>query len=217
MKERCLQIKNKDGLRYTSSETIEEAKIIFSEINAEIVNLLRDMGATAVGLRGEENGLIKAQLKSFETYGYVGDVKSMDVKKLGSIMAQGEIPVISTLGSADDGQVLNINADDAASAVASSLHADKFILLTDVTGILQDSRDPSSLISTIDDDGIETLLEKHIVVGGMARKLKACREAVKNGVPVVCIQPPPLVAGITDASHCGTQVVGEKSHSLANR
>lgn len=220
MREKGLQIRNTDGLRYTCDKTIEEARVVFDEINTEIVDLLQGMGAAAIGLGGE-SGLIKAKLMKFETYGYVGDVKSVDVVRLKSIIKQGKIPVISALGIADDGQVLNINADDAACAVACSLHADKFIMLTDVEGILQNPRDPSSLISTIDAKGIESLLERHAVSQGMVRKVKACYKAVNAGIPAIHIlsarQPHALVTEITGESHYGTQIIGEKSQILVSR
>jgi acetylglutamate kinase len=215
MRELGLQVKSTDGLRYTCSETIEEARTIFGGINAEIVGLLRDIGAPAVGLLGEENGLIKAELKSFETYGYVGGVKSIDVEKLRSIMGQGEIPVLTVLGRSDDGQILNINADDVARAVASSLCADKLVFITDVEGILQNPKDPSSLLTMTDEEGIESLLREHIISKGMIRKVKACLEAIRNDATVVHIlsarQPLALITEIIGESHYGTKVVRKKS------
>ena len=220
MREKGLQIRNTDGLRYTCDKTIEEARLVFGEINTEIVDLLESIGAAAIGLGGE-SGLIKAKLMRFETYGYVCDVKSVDVVRLKSIIKQGKIPVISALGIADDGQALNINADDAACAVACSLHADKFIMLTDVEGILKNPRDPSSLISTIDAQGIESLLEIHAVSQVMVRKVKACYKAVKDGIPAIYIlsarQPHALITEITGESHYGTQIIGEKSQILVSR
>lgn len=220
MQEKGLQIQSIDGLRYTCDKTIEEAGVVFGEINTEITGLLQGMGAAAIGLSGGESGLIKAKLMKFETYGYVGDVKSVDIVRLKSIIKQGKIPVISALGRADDGQVLNINADDAACAVASSLHADKFILLTDVEGILQNPRDPSSLISKIDAPRIESLLERHAVSKGMVRKVKACHKAIKAGIPAIHIlsarQPHALITEITGESHYGTEIIGEKSQILVN-
>lgn len=211
MKEAGLQIRSVDGLRYTCDKTIEEARVIFGEINTEIVQLLQDMGVAAIGLRGEESGLIKAELKSFETYGYVGDVKSVDVERLRSIMGQGKIPVISVLGRADDGQVLNINADDVARAVTSALHADNMMFITDVEGILQDPTDPSTLLATTDDERVENLLKQHAISKGMTRKVKACLEAIRNDVPVVHIlsarQPGALITEITGESHYGTKLV----------
>jgi len=221
MEEIGLEIKYVDGLRYTCGKTIEEARIIFGEINTEIVHLLWDMGADAIGLRGEESGVIKAELKSFETYGYVGDVKSVDVERLRSIMDHGKIPVISVLGRADDGQVLNINADDVARAVTSSLYADELIFITDVEGILQDPKDPSSLLSTTDDETLESLLKEHIISKGMTRKVKACLAAIRNDAPVVHIlsarQPGALVTEVIGESHYGTKVVRKGTQILAKR
>jgi acetylglutamate kinase len=220
MRELGLQIRSVDGLRYTCERTVEEARVIFGEINAEIVELLQDMGVAAIGLRGEERGLIKAELKNFETYGYVGDVKSVGVKRLRSIIEQGKIPVISILGRADDGQVLNINADDVARAVTSSLCADKLIFITDVEGVLRDPGDPSSLLSTTDDEEIESLLQEHVISKGMTRKVKACLEAIRNDAPVVHIlsaqQPQALITEILGESHYGTKIV-KKSQVPANR
>lgn len=221
MRELGLQIRSVDGLRYTGDKTIEEARVVFGGINTEIVQLLRGMGVAAIGLRGEESGLIKADLRSFEIYGYVGDVRSVDVKRLRSIMGQGKIPVISVLGRADDGQVLNINADDVARAVTSALHADKLIFITDVEGVLQDPRDPSSLLSMTDAEGIENLLKEQVISRGMARKVRACLEAIRNDAPVVYIlsarQPRALITEIIGESHYGTKVVRGKSQVSANR
>ncbi len=211
MKEKGLKVILIDGLRYTCDKTIEEARIVFSEINSNIVSLLQSMGVDAVGLRGEEDGLIEAILKSFGTYGYVGDVKNVNAERLKSIMLHGKIPVISALGRAVDGQVLNINADVVACAVASALHAGTFMFITDVEGVLQNPKDPSSLLSTTDDERIEDLLKEGVISSGMTPKVKACLGAIRNGVPVVHIlsaqQPRALITEIIGESHYGTKLV----------
>lgn len=221
MEEVGLQVRSVDGLRYTCGKTIEEAKKIFGEINTEIVHRLRDMGAAAIGLRDEEDSLIKAELKSFETYGYVGYVKSVDIERLRSMMEQGKIPVITALGKAGDGQVLNINADEVACAVATSLYADEFMVITDVEGVFKSPSDPSSLLSTTDGGEIESLLSEHIISKGMARKVEACLEAIRSGVPVVHIlsarQPGALITEIAGETQYGTKVVRKEIPAPADR
>jgi len=211
MEEIGLQVRNVNGLRYTCAKTIEEAKKIFGEINTELVQRLQDMGAAAIGLQDEENGVIKAELKSFEIYGYVGEVKSVDIERLNSIMEQDKIPVIPALGKADDGQVLNINADDVACAIASSLCADRLIFITDVEGVLQNPRDPASLLSMTNDEELKNLLREHSISKGMTLKVKACLNAISKDIPAVHIlsvhQSGELITEIIGETHHGTKVV----------
>jgi acetylglutamate kinase len=221
MKKINLPIKSINGLRYTCAKTIEEAKVIFDEINAEIVQLLEKAGVRAVGLGAEEIWVIKARVKDREIYGYVGEVESVDVNRLKAIMKQGKIPVIYALGKTTDGQVLNINADDVACAVASALHADKFLLITDVEGVFKNAKDPSSLMQCIDDEEIEKILKEHIVSKGMIPKLEACLEAIKSGVSAVHIlsaqQPHALTSEIIGTSNYGTRIQRGKPRIPATR
>lgn len=211
MEEIGLQVKSIDGLRYTCDKTIAEAKKTFGEINTEIVQLLQDKGAAAIGVLNWENNLIEAELKGFEIYGYVGVVKSVNIKKIRSIIGQGTIPIIPALGKANDGQSLNINADDVACAVASSLNANRLIFITDVQGILQDPRDPSSILLTTDNEEIESLMKEDSISKGMTIKVQASLDAIRNGIPVVHIlsvrQSGALLTEITGETHHGTKIV----------
>jgi acetylglutamate kinase len=211
MKEKGLEVTSIDGLRYTSDKTIEEAKIVFSEINAQVVSLLQQGGVTAVGLLGDEDSIIQASLKNFKMYGYVGNVKNVDVTRIKAIILQGKVPVISALGRTVDGQVLNINADEVASAVASALCSDIFMFITDVEGVFQNPKDSSSVLSYIDDEVIEKLLSERVISKGMTPKIKACLGAVRNGVPIVHIlsarQPKALITEIIGESNYGTKLV----------
>ena len=214
MREKGLEIKSIDGLRYTSDETINEAQSVFYDINAQIVKALQDRDIDAVGLRGEEDSVIEATLKNFDTYGYVGDIKNVKVEILEILLSQGKVPVISALGREDNGKVLNINADDVACAVASALISDIFMFITDVEGVLQNPADPLSRLSSIDDEGIENLLKEGVISKGMTPKIKACLRAVKNGVPVVHIlsarQPRALITEIIGETSYGTKLLKKK-------
>jgi acetylglutamate kinase len=178
------------GQRVTDEATLEVAEMVLAgKINSEVTLALNQAGAKAVGISGKDMGLIIAKkLWHQETdgtqtdIGFVGEVERIDPQII-TIFEKNEIvPVISPIGVDEEGQTYNINADTVASQIAASLKADKFILLTDVRGILRDRKDDSTLIHQMREMDIENLIEQKVIEGGMIPKVRACQDALKAGV-----------------------------------
>ena len=172
----------RDGLRVTDAETLEVARMVLTgQVGADIVSAINQHDRVAVGLSGEDAGLIIASQRS-EALGYVGDVVDVNRKILDTLLADDFIPVISTIGADATGQAFNINADSAAIAIAESLASEKLIYLTDVPGVLTDVADPSSLISRLSASRARLLIEDGVINGGMIPKVGACLDAIDAGV-----------------------------------
>jgi acetylglutamate kinase len=172
-----------DGLRVSSAETVEVAKMVLvGKVNKDIVLLLNRHGQPAIGLCGDDGLLFRAARQtapSGQDIGFVGRIERVDVEVLNHV-AQDYIPVIASVGADREGNSYNINADEAAGAVARALRAYKIMFLTDVAGWLRDSKDPASTISEIGADEVQAALPT--VSGGMRPKLAACLEAINGGV-----------------------------------
>jgi acetylglutamate kinase len=172
----------RDGLRVTDAETLDIARMVLvGKVNREIVSAINVLAPLAVGVSGEDAGLILASQRAPEL-GYVGDVAHIDPSILERLLAQELIPVVATIGSDEAGQAYNINADTAAGAIAEALHAAKLVYLTDVEGIRRDKKDPATLISSLSCDELEPLLGDGTVGEGMIPKVSSCLRAVRNGV-----------------------------------
>ena len=172
----------RDGQRVTDAETIDIARMVLvGKVNREIVGAINLHGPLAVGVSGEDAGLILADARDPDL-GFVGDVGSVQPAILERLVAEDLIPVVSTIGADESGQAYNINADAVAGAIAAALAAEKVIYLTDVEGLLADVEDPSSLISRIDADGLRRLVADGTLTGGMIPKIDACLHAVEHGV-----------------------------------
>lgn len=175
------------GLRVTDKETVEVAQMVLAgKISKSLVNLIQLKGGNAIGLSGMDGHMIKAEMLD-EALGYVGNITEINVKPVLDVIEKGYIPVISTLGCDDEGNVYNINADTAAARIAGALGAESLISLTDISGILRDKNDPSSLISTIRASEVDELIEKGIICGGMIPKAQCCADAIRWGVRKVFI------------------------------
>jgi acetylglutamate kinase len=171
-----------DGLRVTDAESVDIVRMaLVGKVNREIVAVMNQHGSYAVGLSGEDAGLIKVEMRD-ERLGFVGDVASIDPSIVHKLTNEELIPVIATVGVDEMGQAYNINADTVAGAVALALRAEKLVYLTDVAGIYGDYPDESSLITHIDVPGVELLLAEGKADGGMIPKLESCLEAVRGGV-----------------------------------
>ena len=172
----------RDGLRVTDAETLDIARMVLvGKVNRDIVSAINVHGPLAVGMSGEDAGLITAAARSPEL-GFVGDVVDVNSSILERLLAQELIPVVATIGSDADGQAYNINADVAAAAIAAALGAEKLVYLTDVLGLLADVNDPSSLLHTLSASDVEGLIEDGTVTGGMIPKMSSCVMAVRGGV-----------------------------------
>jgi acetylglutamate kinase len=172
----------RDGHRVTDAETVDIARMVLvGKVNRDIVSAINLHGPLAVGVSGEDAGLILATARNPEL-GFVGDVADVNPSILERLLAEDLIPVVSTIGADASGQAYNINADAVAGAVAEALSAEKVIYLTDVEGLLADRDDPTSLISRIDAPELATKVDDGSLAGGMIPKIAACLHAVGGGV-----------------------------------
>lgn len=172
----------RDGLRVTDAETLDIARMVLvGKVNREIVASINVHGPLAVGLAGEDGGLIVAEARD-PALGFVGDVSQVNPMMIERLLAEDLIPVLSTIGSDERGQAYNINADTVAAAVAVALRAEKVLYLTDVAGILADVDEPSSLIRRTSVAELRSLVEDGALGGGMIPKVQACLSAVEAGV-----------------------------------
>jgi len=171
-----------EGRRVTDAETVDIVRMaLVGKVNREIVAMVNRLGSYAVGLSGEDAGLIRVDQRD-PRLGFVGDVRAIDSTMVLRLLREEMIPVIATIGVDDAGQAYNINADTVAGAIAESLDAEKLVYLTDVAGVYTDWPDESSLISRVDVDGLEQLIAGGKVTEGMIPKLESCVSAVRNGV-----------------------------------
>ncbi len=169
----------KDGLRVTNKESMEVVEMVLSgNINKEITTMLNKHGAKAIGITGKDANFFEAKPLENGKYGLVGDITKIDTKVTTKLMDEGFVPVVAPIATSKNDIGLNINADLVASKIAASLKAEKVIFLTDTLGVLDQNGD---LISTLNKEEIEPLIEKGIISGGMLPKIKASLEAVEAG------------------------------------
>ncbi len=171
-----------DGLRVTSEEAMEVVKmVLIGKVNKDLVAAINSHGRLAVGIAGDDANLIRATAKD-PRLGRVGQVKEVDTTVVTRLIADGFIPVIASVGAGDDGGSFNINADLVAGEIAAALGAEKVIFLTDVDGLYADFSDKSSLISALDLETAERMLEEGALNAGMIPKVGACVHALRAGV-----------------------------------
>ena len=176
-----------DGLRVTDRETVDIVQMVLAgKINKSLVNLIENKGGRAIGLSGVDGHMIQAKVKD-ERLGFVGDITHVYVQPIFDVIDKGYIPVVSTVGCDDEGNIYNINADTAAAKIAGELHAESLISMTDISGILKDKNDPSTLIPKITVAEAPGLIENGIISGGMLPKVECCVNAISWGVRQVFI------------------------------
>ena len=185
-----------NGRRVTDAETLEVAKMVFAgQINMDVLSALRRAGAETVGLSGLDGNTIQARRREIQDvlnqetgqvetvdFGHVGDIVDINVRLVQLLLDHAYIPVISSLGADEQGNVYNINADTIAAEMAVHLHAEKLVLLTDVDGILLDRGDPSSRISRLSVEEAERLVRDRVVSAGMLPKISAIIHLIRRGV-----------------------------------
>ena len=172
----------RDGLRVTDAETLDIARMVLvGKVNRDIVGAINVHGPLAVGVSGEDGGLIVAEARNPEL-GFVGDVSDVNPTLLNKLLSEGLIPVMSTIGADASGQAYNINADTVAGAVAAALGAEKIIYLTDVAGLYEDYENEDSLIRRTTAKALQAKIDAGELTGGMIPKIEACVRAVVNGV-----------------------------------
>ncbi|MGN0173901.1 MAG: acetylglutamate kinase [Acutalibacteraceae bacterium] len=203
-----------DGLRVTDKESTEIVQMVLAgKINKGLVNLLETKGGKAMGICGIDGQMIKAEIKD-ERLGFVGKITEVNVDPIIDLLEKGYIPVVSTLGCDNDGNVYNINADTAAAYIAGAMGADKFILMTDIAGILRDKDNPDSLIPLVDIKEAVELFNKEIISGGMIPKVECCVDAINRGVDKVTIMdgrvPHAILLDMLTDEGVGTMVVKQK-------
>lgn len=204
-----------DGLRVTDKETMEIVEMVLSaQINKEIVAMINNMKASAVGISGKDGNLIRAKKKSFDSpekdLGFVGEVEEINPELVERLIEDGYIPVIAPVGFNEEGESLNINADNVAGELAAALKAEKLIYLTDVDGIRYDAEDESSRVSELSFSEIDRWIEEGKIKGGMLPKVEGCKHAVERGVIRTHILnglvPHPLLLEIFTDQGVGTMI-----------
>lgn len=179
----------KNGLRVTDEPTMEIAEMVLNRVNKSLVSLIEELGVKACGISGKDGGMLKVEKKysKGEDIGYVGEVKDVDTTLIHSLLKDDFIPVICPIGYDDDFHSYNINADDAACAIAKAVSAEKLAFLTDIEGVYKDPSDKSTLISELTIDEARALIGDGFIGGGMLPKLNNCIDAIENGVSRVHI------------------------------
>ena len=173
----------KNGLRVTDAATMDVVEMVLvGRVNKEIVSLISQAGGSAVGICGKDGNIIKARSQGQQDIGFVGEVNSVDIKLVETLVNSGYIPVISSVAADESGQAYNINADTVAGELAAALGAEKLILLTDTAGILRDYKDPSTLIPKLDIQEARNLITTGVVAGGMIPKVTCCVRSLAQGV-----------------------------------
>ncbi len=203
-----------EGNRVTDEETMEVVEMVLAgKINKEIVSLINQLGARAVGLEGKDGGLILAKKYKNKKLGLVGEVEKINSRLIRTLEEGGFIPVIAPVGVTLKGETLNINADLVAAEIASALGAEKLIFLTDMEGIMENPSDSKSLISTLRVGKIDGLIKEGKIQKGMMTKVRACRRALEGGVKKVHIIsgkiPHSLLLEVFTNAGIGTQVIKE--------
>ena len=210
------------GLRVTDKETIEIAQMVLGKVNKDLVANVQTLGVQAAGISGLDGGMLKVEKKYVDgrDIGYVGDIKSVDTKILRDLMEQDFLPIVYPIGMDDNGDAYNINADEAASAIATALKAEKLAYLSDVEGVRRDPEDPSSVISELYVEEAEKLVEEGVIKGGMLPKIRNCIEALKDGVSRIHIMdgriPHSLLLEFFTNKGIGTAIIQESEEKYWN-
>ena len=178
-----------NGLRVTDAETMELAEMVLGKVNKELVSLVESLGVKAVGLSGKDGGLLKVEKKfsDGQDIGFVGNVTEVNPKILSDLLEKDFLPIVCPIGMDSEYAAYNINADDAACAIAKAMHAEKLAFLTDIEGVYKDPKDPESLISKLFVKEAKELISNGNVGGGMIPKLQNCIDAIEEGVSRVHI------------------------------
>ena len=178
-----------NGLRVTDEETMEIAEMVLGKVNKELVSMVESLGVKAVGISGKDGGLLTVEKKysNGQDIGYVGNVTGVNAKILFDLLDKDFLPIVCPIGMDENFLTYNINADDAACAIAKEMKAEKLAFLTDIEGVYKDPKDPESLISKLFVKEAKELIDNGNVGGGMIPKLQNCIDAIEQGVSRVHI------------------------------
>ena len=204
-----------NGLRVTDKDTMEIAEMVLAKVNKELVTLVQSLGVKAVGISGKDGGLLscKKKMADGEDIGFVGEITKVDPQILYDLLENDFLPIIFPVGYDEEFQTYNINADDAACAIAKAVHAEKLAFLSDIEGVYKDKDDPTSLISELHVHEAEAMIGEGYVGGGMIPKLQNCIHAIEEGVNRVHILdgriPHSLLLEIFTNKGIGTAILRE--------
>ncbi len=178
-----------NGLRVTDEETMEIAEMVLGRINKSLVTMVQELGVKAVGISGKDGGLLKVEkkLSDGQDIGFVGEIKDVDSKVLYDLLDNDFLPIVAPVGLDDEFDTYNINADDAACAIAKAVGANKLVFLTDIEGLYKDINDKSTFISRLTASEADELINSGMIGGGMLPKLGNCTSAIRSGVSRVHI------------------------------
>ncbi len=178
-----------NGLRVTDEDTMEVAEMVLGKVNKSLVQLVQELGVRAIGISGKDGGLLKVKKKysQGEDIGFVGEVTDVDVKILHDLLEKDFLPIVCPVGLDENFQTYNINADDAACAIATAVNAEKLAFLTDIEGVYKDPSDKDTLISELTTKEAKELMNDGYIGGGMLPKLQNCIDAIDSGVSRVHI------------------------------
>ena len=173
-----------NGLRVTDAETMEIAEMVLNKVNKRLVTMVEELGVKAIGITGKDGGLLKVDKKYSDgkDIGFVGDIKQVDPKILYDLLEKDFLPIVAPIGMDAQFDTYNINADDAACAIAKAVGAEKLAFLTDIEGLYKDINDKASFISRLTASEADQLIQDGLIGGGMLPKLNNCTSAIRNGV-----------------------------------
>ena len=179
-----METRFEEGFRVTDRATMEIAEMVLNRVNKNLVQMVEHLGVKAIGICGKDGGMLKVKKKTphGKDIGYVGDIDSVNTEILDTLLENNFIPIIAPIGMDEYGETYNINADDAACAIAGAIRAEKLAFLTDVEGVCMNPSDPSSLVSVLNLIEANKLIESGIIKGGMLPKINNCIHAVNAGV-----------------------------------
>lgn len=201
-----------DGLRVTDKETADIVQMVLAgKVNKSLVDLVSRKGGRAIGLCGIDAGMIRARMAD-SRLGYVGEITDIDIRPIADVLEKGYIPIISTVGSDEEGNVYNINADTAASRIAGAMQTESLIIMTDAPGVLREKTDPDTLIPKIFVSDTLRLAKEGVLDGGMIPKVDCCKDAIRRGVNRVFIIdgriPHSILIEIFTDAGLGTMFIG---------
>ncbi len=204
-----------NGLRVTDDETMEIAEMVLGRIGKNLVTMVEELGVRAVSVSGKDGGLLqcKKKLSNGQDIGHVGNITAVDPKVLYDLLENDFLPIVAPIGTDTEFQTYNINADDAACAIAKAVGADKLVFLTDIEGLYRDINDKSSFIGRLSASEADELIGSGIIGGGMLPKLAGCTDAIRGGVSRVHILdgrvPHCLLLEIFTREGVGTAIISD--------
>lgn len=212
-----------NGLRVTDEPTMELAEMVLGKVNKELVQMVESLGVRAIGLSGKDGGLLNVTKKysNGEDIGYVGEIQKVNADILWDLLDKDFLPIVCPIGLDDSFHTYNINADDAACAIARAMNAEKLAFLTDIEGVYKDPNDLSTLISELQISEAKEFIEKGYIGGGMLPKLNNCIDAIENGVSRVHILdgriPHCLLLEIFTNKGIGTAILKDGDEMYSNK